>query len=276
MEPTTPIYNIFDHNTKYDVALLESYSLDNELYLSDDSPTYTEDSQLLSLYLDMELNSVSVSNSYLEPVSNLYLEPVSNLDPNTNPNLNSPKISKTATKHKRRISKRKAWKPEEDQKLYDLVKKNGPKYWDEIAIKMLPFNRDRNQCRSRYNQYIKKNSNGKSYVQLIGENDSRKFGDWNSDEDDKLRRLVNENGSENWKKIALLLNSKKNSIKCYNRYKYLYPDADVKYFRKWDNDEDAQLLNLVQEFGPYDWEFISSKMTSGRDKAQCCNRYNGN
>ncbi|XP_038052846.1 myb-related protein A-like isoform X2 [Patiria miniata] len=92
---------------------------------------------------------------------------------------------------------------------------------------------------------------------------------WTKDEDDTLRRLVENYGSEDWKHIASFFPDR-SEMQCYHRWqKALNPEL-VK--GPWTKEEDDRVTQLVRQYGPKRWSLIS-KFLTGRTGKQCRERW---
>ncbi|KAK8876241.1 hypothetical protein M9Y10_006436 [Tritrichomonas musculus] len=102
------------------------------------------------------------------------------------PNLSNNEYNATSseTRSKRKI--RNKFTPEEDQKLIELVKKNGDRSWNLISSLM--GTRSQRQCRERWKHYLSCDSKESSKP-------------WSKEEDAILIQKYNELGSK-WTKIA--------------------------------------------------------------------------
>lgn len=137
-----------------------------------------------------------------------------NMDPHTNLNNSSTSLSK---KKKSRFS------PEEDEKLRDLVKKNGTRQWQYIASLM--NGRSARQCRDRYVNYLVPGFFN---------------GQWSNDEDELLLELYKTNGPK-WSVIQKYFpNRSSNSLK--NRWNYFLSkqseNSDIDITRKKASGEE--------------------------------------
>ena len=92
---------------------------------------------------------------------------------------------------------------------------------------------------------------------------------WTREEDEKLRKLVADNGTKNWKRIASFLEDR-TDVQCLHRWqKVLNPGIRKGW---WTNEEDQKLRGLVEEYGPKQWSKIASHF-EGRIGKQCRERW---
>ena len=89
------------------------------------------------------------------------------------------------------------------------------------------------------------------------------------EEDNKLRKYVNEVGEDKWEEIANLMGNR-NARQCHDRWKYyLSPKVNNEPFTK---EEDELLIKLVSKYGGM-WVQISKKFKN-RSDIQMKNRWN--
>jgi hypothetical protein len=70
---------------------------------------------------------------------------------------------------------------------------------------------------------------------------------WSSDEDEQLKRIVEEHGAENWDTIGSSMTTKRSGRQCRDRwYFYLTPDINR---QSWIAEEDNQLLQQHARIG---------------------------
>ncbi|XP_056324669.1 v-myb avian myeloblastosis viral oncogene homolog-like 2b [Danio aesculapii] len=92
---------------------------------------------------------------------------------------------------------------------------------------------------------------------------------WTQEEDDKLRKLVLNVGSNDWKYIAGLLPNR-SEHQCQHRwFKVLDPDL-VK--GPWTKEEDEKVIELVKKYGNKQWAMVA-KHLKGRLGKQCRERW---
>jgi hypothetical protein len=95
------------------------------------------------------------------------------------------------------------WKPEEDEKLIDAVRKHGKKW---VTVATLVPGRTEKQCRSRWTQALDPVITGKT------------AGRWKPEEDAKLIEAVKRHG-ENWVAIAVMVSGRTNQ-QCRQRWTF--------------------------------------------------------
>uniref|UniRef100_A0AAY4EIV6 Uncharacterized protein n=1 Tax=Denticeps clupeoides TaxID=299321 RepID=A0AAY4EIV6_9TELE len=92
---------------------------------------------------------------------------------------------------------------------------------------------------------------------------------WTQEEDDNLRILVQKCGSNDWKKIAGILQNR-TEHQCQHRWcKVLDPDL-VK--GPWTKEEDEKVIELVNQYGNKQWAMVA-KHLKGRLGKQCRERW---
>ncbi|KAL1006486.1 hypothetical protein UPYG_G00072980 [Umbra pygmaea] len=92
---------------------------------------------------------------------------------------------------------------------------------------------------------------------------------WSRDEDDRLKKLVEQHGTDSWKLIANHFPGRTDG-QCLHRWqKVLNPDL-VK--GPWTKEEDQKVIDLVQKYGPKRWSVIA-KHLQGRIGKQCRERW---
>ncbi|KAL5007777.1 hypothetical protein ScPMuIL_016583 [Solemya velum] len=94
-------------------------------------------------------------------------------------------------------------------------------------------------------------------------------GRWLKEEDDKLKKIVEIQGYQDWKLISSYFTDR-SDIQCQHRwYKVLNPEL-IK--GAWTKEEDDKVVELVSRFGPKRWTLIS-KHLKGRTGKQCRERW---
>ena len=94
-------------------------------------------------------------------------------------------------------------------------------------------------------------------------------GGWTSEEDEILRRAVQQCDGKNWKKIAEYFTDR-SDVQCLHRWqKVLNPDL-IK--GPWTPEEDEKIIALVKEHGPKKWSVIADNLP-GRIGKQCRERW---
>jgi S-ribosylhomocysteine lyase LuxS involved in autoinducer biosynthesis len=144
------------------------------------------------------------------------------------------------------------WKPEEDTKLIDAVKKYGEN-WVAVAA-MVPGQTDA-QCRSRW-------------VQNLDPVAGKIVGRWKPEEDTKLIEAVKKHG-KNWVAVATLVPGRTN-LQCFNRLTHTL-DTAGKTAGRWKPEEDTKLIEAVKKHGN-NWVAVAA-MIPGRTNLQCHHRW---
>jgi myb proto-oncogene protein len=99
-------------------------------------------------------------------------------------------------------------------------------------------------------------------------------GNWEKDEDIKLKDAVQAHGGKNWGAIAALVPSR-TITQCSSRWHNVLGLSIVRTNErtgKWAEDEDSKLTDAVQTHGGKDWSAIAA-LVPGRGERQCCNRW---
>ncbi|XP_078072406.1 myb-related protein A isoform X2 [Mustelus asterias] len=92
---------------------------------------------------------------------------------------------------------------------------------------------------------------------------------WIPDEDEKLKKLVEEHGTEDWSFIAnRFLN--RTDVQCQHRWQKVLNPELIK--GPWTKEEDQKVIELVQKYGPKRWSLIA-KYLKGRIGKQCRERW---
>lgn len=94
-------------------------------------------------------------------------------------------------------------------------------------------------------------------------------GRWTKDEDEKLKDLVDEIGSENWKEVARQF-SDRTDVQCLQRWQKVLNPELVK--GPWTKEEDDKVVELVRRYGPKRWSLIAQHL-KGRIGKQCRERW---
>ncbi|KAM6465784.1 transcriptional activator Myb isoform 1-T1 [Liasis olivaceus] len=92
---------------------------------------------------------------------------------------------------------------------------------------------------------------------------------WTREEDEKLKKLVEQNGTEDWKVIANFLPNR-TDVQCQHRWQKVLNPELIK--GPWTKEEDQQVIELVQKYGPKRWSVIA-KHLKGRIGKQCRERW---
>ncbi|KAH7285888.1 hypothetical protein KP509_33G050100 [Ceratopteris richardii] len=94
-------------------------------------------------------------------------------------------------------------------------------------------------------------------------------GGWTAEEDETLRRAVQQYNGKNWKKIAQYFTDR-TDVQCLHRWqKVLNPDL-VK--GPWTKEEDEKIIELVNKLGAKKWSLIAQSLP-GRIGKQCRERW---
>uniref|UniRef100_A0AAY4AV05 Transcriptional activator Myb n=1 Tax=Denticeps clupeoides TaxID=299321 RepID=A0AAY4AV05_9TELE len=91
---------------------------------------------------------------------------------------------------------------------------------------------------------------------------------WTREEDEKLKKLVEHHGTEDWKVIASFLN--RTDVQCQHRWQKVLRPRTIK--GPWTKEEDQRVIELVQKYGPKRWSVIA-KHLKGRIGKQCRERW---
>jgi hypothetical protein len=147
------------------------------------------------------------------------------------------------------------WKPEEDAKLIEAVKKHGKK-WVAVAA-MIPGRTDK-QCRKRWIYTLDPATAGKT------------TGRWKPEEDTKLIEAVEKHGKD-WVAVATLVPGRTDK-QCRERWICtLDPATAGKTAGQWKPEEDAKLTKAVKKHGK-NWVAIATLVPSRTDR-QCRSRW---
>ncbi|XP_057388352.1 myb-related protein A isoform X3 [Balaenoptera acutorostrata] len=92
---------------------------------------------------------------------------------------------------------------------------------------------------------------------------------WTRDEDDKLKKLVEQHGTEDWTLIASHLQNR-SDFQCQHRWQKVLNPELIK--GPWTKEEDQRVIELVQKYGPKRWSLIA-KHLKGRIGKQCRERW---
>ncbi|XP_038583227.1 transcriptional activator Myb isoform X4 [Micropterus salmoides] len=92
---------------------------------------------------------------------------------------------------------------------------------------------------------------------------------WTREEDEKLKKLVELHGSEDWKLIASLLTNR-TDVQCQHRWQKVLNPELIK--GPWTKEEDQRVIELVQKYGAKRWSVIA-KHLKGRIGKQCRERW---
>ncbi|XP_056155740.1 myb-related protein A [Lampris incognitus] len=92
---------------------------------------------------------------------------------------------------------------------------------------------------------------------------------WSRDEDEKLKKLVEQHGTDSWKIIANLFPGRTDG-QCQHRWQKVLNPELVK--GPWTKEEDQKVIDLVRKYGPKRWSVIA-KHLHGRIGKQCRERW---
>ncbi|XP_023650126.1 myb-related protein A isoform X4 [Paramormyrops kingsleyae] len=92
---------------------------------------------------------------------------------------------------------------------------------------------------------------------------------WSRDEDEKLKGLVEQHGTNAWKLIASYF-PKRTDGQCQHRWQKVLNPELVK--GPWTKEEDQRVIELVHKYGPKRWSVIA-KHLQGRIGKQCRERW---
>ncbi|XP_021175281.2 transcriptional activator Myb isoform X1 [Fundulus heteroclitus] len=92
---------------------------------------------------------------------------------------------------------------------------------------------------------------------------------WTREEDEKLKKLVELHGSDDWKLIASLLTNR-TDVQCQHRWQKVLNPELIK--GPWTKEEDQRVIELVQKYGAKRWSVIA-KHLKGRIGKQCRERW---
>ncbi|XP_039472815.1 myb-related protein A isoform X1 [Oreochromis aureus] len=92
---------------------------------------------------------------------------------------------------------------------------------------------------------------------------------WSRDEDEKLKKLVEQHGTDSWKLIATLFPGRTDG-QCQHRWQKVLNPELVK--GPWTKEEDQKVIDLVHKYGPKRWSVIA-KHLQGRIGKQCRERW---
>jgi len=95
---------------------------------------------------------------------------------------------------------------------------------------------------------------------------------WTAEEDDSLRGVMRTTPGRSWPEISkrAFPKGERNKHECCARWRILSTPKATK--GPWTSDEDNQLLDLVDEFGPEKWVIIATKLQT-RSGKQCRERW---
>jgi myb proto-oncogene protein len=145
------------------------------------------------------------------------------------------------------------WKPEEDAKLKEAVKKHG-KHW--VAVAKLVPGRKNIQCCQRW-------------IFTLDPANGKKTGKWTPEEDAKLIEAVKKH-DKNWVAVAAMVSGRTNN-QCHQRWTNTVDPANGGNKGQWTAEEDAKLTEAVEKHGKA-WAAVAA-MVPDRTNNQCCQRW---
>nr|XP_056710797.1 myb-related protein A [Euleptes europaea] len=92
---------------------------------------------------------------------------------------------------------------------------------------------------------------------------------WTRDEDEKLKKLVEQHGTSDWTFLASHLQNR-SDFQCQHRWQKVLNPELIK--GPWTKEEDQRVIELVQKYGPKRWSLIA-KHLKGRIGKQCRERW---
>jgi hypothetical protein len=150
---------------------------------------------------------------------------------------------------------RRCWKPEDDARLTEAVKKHGPD-WNAIAA-LVP-GRMLEQCRERW-------------VYVLDSTRERKKGkSWTAEEDADLIAAVKKHGGTDWRAVVADMSGQTN-VQCRQRWVYVLDPTSDRATGKWTAKEDAVLTRAVEKHG-HDWNAVAA-LIPGRITEGCRQRW---
>jgi hypothetical protein len=156
-------------------------------------------------------------------------------------------------------------RPEEediDIKLKDAVQTHGGNNWGAIAT-LVQGGRQK-QCTSRWYGVLDPSIDRANV----------RTGNWEKDEDIKLKDAVQAHGGKNWGAIAALVPGRTMN-QCSSRWhKAVDPSIDrtIERMGPWAEDEDFKLKDAVETHGGKNWGAIAT-LVPGRGERQCYHRW---
>ncbi|XP_069813623.1 myb-related protein A isoform X2 [Dendropsophus ebraccatus] len=92
---------------------------------------------------------------------------------------------------------------------------------------------------------------------------------WSKEEDEKLKKLVLQNGTDDWSLVACHFMNR-SDVQCQHRWQKVLNPELVK--GPWTKEEDQRVIELVHKYGPKRWSLIA-KHLKGRIGKQCRERW---
>jgi hypothetical protein len=127
-------------------------------------------------------------------------------------------------------SRRGKWTDEEDEVLKQVIDKFGPKNWKKIALHVP--HRTSSQCQHRWTKILQP---------------GLKKGSWSVEEDELLRRWVEDYGASRWSEAAKRIKGRSGKQIRERWFNTLNPKLKK---GKWSSQEEQILIKLVKKFGP--------------------------
>ncbi|XP_019899701.1 myb-related protein A isoform X2 [Esox lucius] len=122
----------------------------------------------------------------------------------------------------------------------------------------------------RRSRYLLSNvSDGYNCIEVKCPKKSMQKVKWSSEEDERLKRLVAELGTDDWNLIANHF-KKRSDSQCQHRWQKVLNPQLVK--GPWTKEEDKRVIELVHIYGPKRWSIIA-KHLHGRIGKQCRERW---
>ena len=94
---------------------------------------------------------------------------------------------------------------------------------------------------------------------------------WTNEEDEKLKKAVEEHGSNNWGTVADEVGNGRTRSQCSQRWNRVINPKISK--ANWTQEEEQKLLNAVEAYGVKAWTRVASEF-GNRSDVQCRFKYN--